>query len=191
MATYTFLLNSLGAANEDEQRYPHLTSSRHKRSLLTVVAASSLAIAASVVVAGIVAFNSAEPEAARTYGEQHCAPGHSMYRLPIINYASCCSHYTTTCCNLHSSSCEQKFDFLAGAASSVATGADSTHPAAATGGSSMASNADGTSGHGVSALGGVAASRRPPSMGRGVLCPHAGVALPHGRLPAATGSAWR
>ena len=54
MATYTFLLNSLAAGNEDERRYPHLTSSRHKRSLLFVVAASSLAIAASVVVAGIV-----------------------------------------------------------------------------------------------------------------------------------------
>ena len=157
MATYTFLLNSLAAGNEDERRYPHLRSSRHKRSLLFVVAASSLAIAASVVVAGIVAFKT--PEAARTYGEQHCAPGHSMYRLPIINYASCCSHYTTTCCNLHSSSCENKFEFLTGAAISVAAGADSTHPARATGGSSMASAADGTSGHG--ALGGVATSHRP------------------------------
>ena len=114
MATYSFLLNDLANAPDDVgHRYLHVRSSRQRYSVVTVVAMTSLALAASVVVAGLGAFNFSEPQAlSRTYGEQTCAPGHSMYRQPINNYASCCSHYGTTCCDLHGDSCKHKFEFV-------------------------------------------------------------------------------
>ena len=108
--------NSIAATEDDDGRnYPHVRSARQKNmySLLTVATTSSIALVATAAVAGIGAINYAErhEEMSQTYGKQLCAPGRSMHRLPVNNYASCCSHYGTTCCDLRSDSCESKFHF--------------------------------------------------------------------------------
>ena len=79
MASFTFLLNEPAAAVDDtHERYPHLGGSRrHKHSLLTVIGASGLALAASVVVSGVAftfADDSGSAELQRIYGERRCAP---------------------------------------------------------------------------------------------------------------------
>ena len=137
MASFTFLLNEPAAAVDDtHERYPHLGGSRrHKHSLLTVIGASGLALAASVVVSGVAftfADDSGSAELQRIYGERRCAPGHSYYASPVNNYASCCSHYATTCCDLHSNRCEHKFEFSLNSAAAVSASNRST--ATATGG---------------------------------------------------------
>lgn len=132
MSAYSFLISdaAFDAGDDVLARYPRLQRSRHKRhqlSLLTLGVAAGLALAAAVVVAAV-SISFEEPslgELGRRYGHQMCARGHSTYQIPINNFASCCTHYSATCCDLSGSTCSSMYQFALAFTPASTDGSDS------------------------------------------------------------------
>lgn len=107
----------LESAARDGGVRPYPLLRRHNYAQLQLAATLTITVTLTCVFSlliGLLMFMGVEEDSAammRKYGSHKCPKGPNMLDHPINNFSPCCTHYSTTCCNLHGERCRAGYDF--------------------------------------------------------------------------------